>query len=526
MNSEDDLFYVIDYDAGAIEGVGKIDGVGKFVLKPQKIEPPKRDRIRGLFREMRDIARDNTRFYYNGNRFFDKPARQEKALIFRIQGMFMKDFTDNYDGGAELSSYFPDYQMMSYEQLRTYFTWRTRVRGGNIADTSLSYAFLYIYELLNNIGAADPEDGFQKLIDFWKVFRAYNNAIDKYVLKWFKDYHIYYNLRQPFKEFAITNNLTPHYPEMSEDENDDFTLFCGISKYDIRQSAFFTEDRQTLIADCFRFVIARVREALLSCGFRLDGAVFGQVKKAIPWQPFRDALFHPFLKQPDRQVVLARNEIYICRQNAWTTGTTITAESGRQLVAFIMKQTESVLRNLTGYKYKLSANIDKVNHNCVAVLQSAGLPLETVVSGAVTEYYRNATKTVVNVDISALSRIRQEALQTQEKLIVPEPEHFLIKAQTAPEAVPVRETADVWSGLKSALNETELRALSLIAKGVSGIKQFARENNLMPEILQDGINGKAMDFIGDNLIDDDSMLYEDYAEKVKGIVSSLKEDRS
>lgn len=42
----------------------------------------------------------------------------------------MEDFEDDYDGDAPFSMYYPCYQMMGYEQLRTYFSWRSKVRKG------------------------------------------------------------------------------------------------------------------------------------------------------------------------------------------------------------------------------------------------------------------------------------------------------------------------------------------------------------------------------------------------------------
>ena len=99
----------------------------------------------------------------------------------------MQDFEDTYERQVPFSSYFPDYQMMGYEQLRTYFTWRAKVRSGDIADTSLSYAFLYFYELLNNIGVEDAQEGMNAIMSFWKTFRVYHQEIDKYVIHWLKD---------------------------------------------------------------------------------------------------------------------------------------------------------------------------------------------------------------------------------------------------------------------------------------------------------------------------------------------------
>jgi hypothetical protein len=40
----------------------------------------------------------------------------------------------------------------------------------------------------------------------------------------------------------------------------------------------------------------------------------------------------------------------------------------------------------------------------------------------------------------------------------------------------------------------------------------------MPEVLVDSINEKAMDIIGDSLMDEDFVLYDDYKEQVKELV--------
>ena len=224
-----EMFYEIEYDACPIPGVGK------FVRKPQKIEAAETDEIRTLFDKMRDIARAR-RLSLNYSRFFDRRIHYETALIFYEQARFMKDFTDDYPGNQPFSQYFPCYQMMGYEQLRTYFTWRAKVREGTVSDTSLSYAFLYIYELLNNIGVTDPQDGLDKLTAFWKAFRGYQGAIDRYVLRWLKDYHVYYQLPRSFQEFVEQNRLTEFYP--LRDTSDPFTQFSEISGYKIKKSAF------------------------------------------------------------------------------------------------------------------------------------------------------------------------------------------------------------------------------------------------------------------------------------------------
>lgn len=522
----DGLYYEIEYDSCGIPGVGK------FVLKSQKIEPPEKDEIRELFYRMRDIAREDRPLFPAGSRFFDRVARQQDAGIFYKQGLFMKDFVDQYAESVPYSAYFPYYQMMGYEQLRTYFTWRTQVRKGNVAETSLSYAFIYIYELLNNIGVDDPRDGLDKLVFFWKAFRAYNKTVDKYILKWFKDYHIYYELAHSFKAFADQNGIAAHYPNMA-DTGDEFDLFCAVSKYDIRKSAFFTGGNAKLCTDCFYFLIDRLRRVFAENGMDFDGSVFQPAKKMSAWTPFKDALFYPWMKQKDRRVVLSENEIYICSRNNWAFSTVPASESGRQLIGYAMKRMESVLRQAAKYKYKLSANIGAVSHAALGRLNGAGLSLEQIVGDAALAFYREATKTVVRVDRGALSKIRREAQATQEKLIVPEQE-----AQSVPAAAPSDFTSPAfpdmppapppdpepapisgaWEGFKQALTAAETEALCAALRGETEIRRFADERGVMPEVLVDGINEKAMDFIGDSLMDEEFFIYDDYRDQLKELV--------
>ncbi len=519
------VFYEIEYDCCPIPGVGK------FVPKPQKIEASEseKDEIRETFDQMREIARAY-RSTFGYSRFFDKRVHTENSIVFYKQALFMKDFTDDYSGSAPFSQYFPYYQMMGYEQLRTYFTWRTKVREGNVSDTSLSYAFLYIYELLSNIGVKDPQNGLDKLMFFWKAFRVYQKSIDRYVLRWLKDYHIYYQLTQSFQEFVQRNHLAEHYPQMT-DTDDTFELFCSISNYDIRKSVFFTDDNAKLIIECFYFVVDRLRHILDDNGIHFDQSIFQPAKMSV-WTPFKDALFHNWMKQPDRRIVLSPNEIYICTQNQWAFNTTVTSQGSRQLLGYIIKQMESVLRKAVKYKFKLTANVNGVTHKLIAELKGANLSLESIISSAVMEFYREATKTVVKVDQQALSIIRQEALATQQKLIVdeqdetPEPNPKPLDLSLPPHGntpfMPDDSAAvsgaDMWESFKNSLSGAEATALSIVLHGGTDLKQFADSCGVMLEVLMDGINEKAMDFIGDNLIDDEFVLYEDYKNQVKELV--------
>ena len=523
---QDGMYYEIEYDASPIPGVGK------YVLKSQKVEPPVKDETREIFGQMRDIAREDRYWFYNSSRFYDKRVQQENARIFYKQGMYMKDFEDAYEESIPYSAYFPYYQMMGYQQLRTYFTWRTRVRRGKVADTSLSYVFLYLYELLSNIGVQSPQEGLDQLLFFWKEFRIYNESIDKYVLRWLKDYHIYYELPHSFKEFVDQNNLTAYYPKLTDSE-DYFDIFCTISKYDIRKSLFYTQEKVEMIKECFYFIMDRIKMVFTEKNIDFEKTIFYPTQKMSPWTPFQGALFYPWLDQKDRQVVLSAKEIYLCSQNRWTYSRMLTTEKGKQLIGYIMKKMESVLRQTLDYRYKLTVNLSMVNSITVNHLQKAGICLESIITDAVKEFYRERTKTIVKVNVDTLAKIRQEALLIQEKLIVPEEENLLqsekkeslqfaeyVQAQDNPfpDVFHKNTVTDPWKDLDLALSQMEKKVLVMALHGDGDIKQYADKQGIMLEVLLDGINEKAMDMIGDSLIDDDFTIYEDYIEEVKGMV--------
>ncbi len=527
-NLPDGMYYEIEYDSSPIPGVGK------FVLKSQKLEEPKYDRLRELFGQMRDIARQH-RLSYDFKNFFDRRAYYDNSIIFYKQGMFMKDFEDDYSDSVPLSQYFPSYQLMGYEQLRTYFTWRKNVRQGTVAYTSLSYAYLYIYELLNNIGVEDSEDGLERLLFFWREFREYDDSIDKYVLAWLKDYHIYYDLPQSFKEFITVNDLTLFYPGVA-DADDNFDLFCNISKYDIRKSAFFSEDRTELITNCFYYITDEIRDVFSDYDIDFDEAIFQPTRKMSVWTPFKSALFYNWLSQPDRKIVLSEKEIYLCENNNWTFSSTITTESGRQLIGYIFKQMEVILRRLTGYKYKLSADINIIKHEIIDELKANNIAFDKLVEKAVISYYKEATKTVVKVDLDTLTTIRKDAMATQESLIIPEEEiilninpiaqynednnseKYIDENNFSSGSLPNIDNS--WSALKSVLTDIETGALAVLMNGEPDIKRYADNHNIMLEVLIDSINEKAMDYIGDNLIDEEYSVYEDYKDVVNYLISN------
>ncbi|MCL2662226.1 MAG: TerB N-terminal domain-containing protein [Oscillospiraceae bacterium] len=515
------------------------------VAPPQPIKPRIIDPVREKFYEMRKLASV-------------RPFARNSSELFYRQAKFMEDFRDDYDGNAKFNMYYPCYQNMGYEYLRTYFTWRTKVRDGDIQPTSLSYIYLYIYELLSGIGTCDPADGLKKLLALWNDVSFKKPGVEKYLPKWLKDYHIFYILPDSFSDFVEKNNMQKYFSLsllFDESAENKLEIWNSISGYDVTNSKFYKDGNEQLLNDCFSAVYHAVQGFCIKRNTRLEDLLVYSVSRRSPWQPFKQALFDSRIKQPDREIKINEFERYYCKNGQWTANLPVYYSSQKDFVGYIIKKTEACLRNSTGYKYKLVAEMKSGSKPFRELQRPAAkrAELDKVIEKAVTDFYNEQNRTVVTVDYTNLARIREEALETQGSLIVEDDlganlqdrgtvhlscsdikqyENAELRNKTdepspclaAPESPPLTLSfADGWKALKNALTDVERQALSLALQENADIKTFATNNGLMLEVLADSINEKATDFIGDSLleIDDVVVLYDEYRVNVEALCKIL-----
>ncbi len=138
------------------------------------------------YRDMKALARP----IHDGFEY----RRPSETELFVMQARFMEEWEDDFPFCGSFERYYPTYSMMNDSQLRGYFSWRTRVRHGQVEKTSLSFAFVYIYELINCVGASTPNECFDLLYNFWVKYRELDPEIDRYVKTWLRDFVIYHNL--------------------------------------------------------------------------------------------------------------------------------------------------------------------------------------------------------------------------------------------------------------------------------------------------------------------------------------------
>ena len=484
----------------------------------QPIAPRVADPIREKFFAMRSIT--------SGTPF----ARSDPERFYR-QAKFMEDFSDDYRGNAQFFMYYPCYQHMGYEQLRTYFTWRTKARRGEYLPISLTYVFLYLYELLSGVGVGDPADGLKKLLAVWNAYRARERMLNKYLPGWIKDYHIYYSLPQSFADFAVENHLQGYYLDlllMEADAQNRFALWNGLSSYDVTKSKFYRAGNDVLMQECFSAVLDGIQALCVRRNGSIEDLLFSGIRKGVPWTPFGQALFYPWLEQSDRRVEMPGREVYACKNNQWTAGMPILYADRKEFIGYLMKKTEACLRQAVKHTFQIKANPSAFSILHYKTNRPTLAELDAVIEKTVADFHRSLNQTVVVVKHENLNRIRRDAQNTQDKLIVPEDTAPRTPDQTREDSdapfemslEPSSSDRNGWDALKGALNATEIKALSLILRGSAEIRAFADANGVMLEVLADNINEKAADRIGDSILEcsDDMRIYEEYRGKIAEMV--------
>lgn len=425
------------------------------------------------------------------------------AQIFCKQGKFMEDFCDSFDRPVSCTRHFPTYRDLTLPQLRTYFSWRTDVRNGEIKEISLSYAFLYIYELLNLIGVNNAEEGFLKLKDFCERYCQLDMRIKPYTDLWLTDFAAYYGIPRHLTEnlYGLKNDsalmtLMSYKNETSESVLAALDCF---SSYRLRNSVFFKKCPAETADTVYRLFSSLAEYYENKEGGNIFIRLFAKPVKE-KYFIFRSAVF--FEKRPHPDCIYEINPIfkYTCKNGEWNITRFFPIKDKAGKIGALLKATDYYLRQRYGHKSSLKK-------------PELSALFEEMIKKAVTEQYRESLerkKPVISIDISKLQGIRDTAEVTRDKLIVEEE----TEEPNAPET-PIEQPQD--SGiLKSPLKEIMLALL----KGENA-ENVARKKGIMLSVAVEKINETLYDDFGDTVIDfggDTPIIIEDYENELKGML--------
>lgn len=428
---------------------------------------------------------------------------QNKSRNFYRQGMLMADYEDDCPWRGEFICYFPTYHDLNTRQLRGYFTWRTQVRKGNYQPTSASFAYLYLYELLNGIGTASPEDSLRRMKAFESGYLGAgfgDTRMRKYLRRWMLDFAVVHELPpETARRYADSELLRRdealavlRTPEDRTDE-DVFSALCDLGDAKLAASSVLARDAgrgKHLFAEIYRYSLAHYR---LERG-NLFTLFFGE-RGVYHWDPFSNAVYWAHERHGDCDYVLSECRRYFCRDGFWQ-----------------VEKFESVYFNkekLRGFLHLADLKLRRYLQTGHSLRERSGeawaAPYIDAAIEADKKAAMEAARPKVTINFSDLEQIRADAAVTRESLLTED-------ERDEPEALAVTSAEDKASERSPDTIQLQIVRALLRGEEVAGL---LRANHLMPSMAADRINEALLDDIGDTVVsceDDRLTLVEDYRE--------------
>lgn len=429
--------------------------------------------------------------------------RQSRESIFIKQGKLLAAYEDDYVYDRRVTHYFPTYQSLTNPELRGYFSWRTKLRRGNLQKTSLTYAFLYIYELLNQIGVADPMDGYRKLAEFRDAYGALDDGILPYLNLWLMDYVVYYNLDAGLladtPQVRFNRGIAVLDSIQSRGDEEVIRAVKQLSPKWLERSKFYREYRE----DCDTVTVRVLRRMSAHYNARCKKTMVEQYFGS--FSQYRVILFDAavFLKrqeQDSRQYMVDENYIYRCRNSLWSVQKYNCLPHSNGKLGDVLKAIDGVMRECYGYGRPIQYKLDTKWILKIIWEESRNLLAEK----------KAAEEKKITIDYSRLARIRSDAAVTRDRLMVEE--------EAEEEAPPAQTPAPAEEPEDTPLTKDEYRLLQSLLYGRD--YGWVRSSGLMLSVLVDGINDKLYDTFSDSVLlgDDPPELIEDYIADLKEMI--------
>lgn len=365
-----------------------------------------------------------------------------EAELFYRQGLLMADFEDDCPYNGTFKSYFPTYNAMSDRQLRGYFTWRAQVRRGNIEETSTSFAFLYLYELICGIGVDDPLDGFDKIKAFWDAYRAFEPGIDRFARVWLQDYAVFHGLdpkllrdsktvmfdnalielRRAARDLAPaqapsgqtakrrkTSEPTLPLPPDEAREERLMTAINALSTYNLNNSRLDRSHHRDLrhVACAVYVRMARYYDTHRKTG--IVASLFGE-ETAMPYTMFASAVFFAPERHKDCEYRLDPIHIYRCQNGFWECMRIHGSRQKSSKLGEMMRACDQRLRLALDPAHPLKE--EKVPKYLAKIID------DEIVAWLSWDAAHQPVK--IDIDLSQLGHIRNAAAQTREALLIDE----------------------------------------------------------------------------------------------------------
>lgn len=437
---------------------------------------------------------------------------QSREAIFLKQAKLLANYEDDYRFSGTVVRYYPTYQSLTDQELRGYFSWRTRLRKGTVEKTSLTFAFLYIYELINQVGVDTPQEGYQKLMAFRDVYSQLDDSILPYLSEWMTDYVVYYgldaNLLADSPRVLFDRSITILDMVQEQDAAKVMYALKQLAPKWLARSKFYAAYR----TDCDTVIVRVLRKVADHYAKRTKKTMveqyFGKLSQ-FPVQLFDTAVFCNPLKIRSVEFPVDERCVYRCQNGLWTVTRHAGPPRPSSKLEGLLKTIDAVMRE--EYAYRHPVKYETETKWLIKLIREE--------TQAFLAEKKAAEAKTIRIDYSQLAKIRQEAAITQDRLTVEEEQEEPEAAAPVQDApVPTFEpAANVSPEDHGPLSQPEYRLLQCLLYGKS--TAWIQSGGYMLSVLVDSINEKLYDTFLDSVLDDTPELIEDYIDDLKEMVT-------
>ena len=431
--------------------------------------------------------------------------RREKN--FYLQGKLMASYEDDYEGRQSFLRYYPTYHDLTVGQARTYFTWRTKIRQNIYEKISDSYAYIYLYELLNGIGIKDSEEGLDKLINFNKNYaQRFSPEIGAYLERWIRDYIVFYNINKANNTFFVKEQDNDKkyerllYPDQFSSHEVAENLI-KLSNYKICNCPLYKKSIEK-----FEYLLLLIWHKILD--LRNDGFDFFTsyiaYKNQMTIQLFSAAVFNHELEPQTTsyEIDQIRKYFYDKEKDTWYCESYWGLTGQKSIMGNFLHEVDREIR----LRFNLGRNLKprKIEKHYLKAIKDG-----------IKEYQIEKQKLKqpkIEFNLSQLSTIREDAAGTRDSLLTEEElQAEQEEKEQLEEAIVDNEQEDY------GLSSEEMSTIILLLKG-KDLNKYLKEHHLMAAVIIDNINEKLFDEFGDNVIEfinDIPTVIEDYQEDLE-----------
>lgn len=431
-----------------------------------------------------------------------------RPKVFHELALKMADFDDDAEQIVPFQHYYPVYQDMTIAQMRSYFTLRHQLRLGKHPEMSTSYLFVYIYETLMQVGVGSPEEGYEILQELASAYSD-DAAVKRYLKLWMRDYVVYYDLTSHIDECFADEQSQDHDASIlanyaKADDGALWQVVSDLSAYPITKAALYRHEPEAVRAITVKAIrnIAPYLEHKVH--HRFDKVCLELKRKSGYYRMFYSAVFYDPDPPRTREVTVTARRKFTCEGGLWKYYMDIRdGKRKSKVLGTILREVDRQLR--------------RALHTGPALNEKYIDPeLGRMIASAASDFLKareEASRPKVVIDARLFNDIRSDAAVVQQALLTEEEKDEGQSPTSQQQDMPKEEEEPALECDDSPFSPDERQYLSLLLQGDGG-KNFLHQQHILQGVITESINEKALDLIGDILLDDDGLI-EDYKDDIK-----------